>query len=300
MRFSGQQAPSDLIRCDIQYRAGAEDEDLARLFIDAIKWLVIVVLNARTHELSRLPERERWTSELLLGYATLAVNEARALLLLLSGGLHRNARVHLRSLYEFELRMCRLLDESANVAIELRDAYAYEARSLGRALGTNPSVVEAEIAAALGVPDASGVRGGKEKDALGGNMREAMRDEPSPAKRYMGSVTWASQMSHGTVLALREVAKATDGTSATFFDAATRDALGNMLLYLALWPLLHFMARLDQVFDTGLPPGADLDEVAARSDAINARLHLVSPEEEARGEAAVTEHAKRKQDASRS
>jgi hypothetical protein len=258
MRFSGQPSPSGSIICDIQYRPGPEDAELVRLFTDAIRWLVIVVLNARTNDLSAVQEKQRWTSELLLGYAVLAVNEARALLLLLGGRLNRQARVHLRSLYEFELRMRRLLDESTDVALDLRDAYAYEARSLGKDLGADPSLVEADIAVVLGISDTSAIRGAKEKDALGGNMRDAMRDEPAPEKRYVGSVKWASQMSHGTVLALGEVAKASDGAGSDFFEAATRDGFGNVLLYQGLWPLLHFIVRVDQLFDTGLPRDADL------------------------------------------
>jgi len=226
MYFSGQSEPTGAIQCAIQYKPGSEDGDLIALFAHAIRALVAVVYKARTTDVSGRPDANRWTSEFLLGYAILTVNEARSLLLLLGGGLNRHARIHGRSLWEHELHARRLVEEETNgLALKLRDAYAFEARVFGNLTDADPNAVERSIAHAIGVDDSALIRGDQERRVFGGDGRAAMKDEASPDKRYAGTVKWMGQVAHGSVLAINEIANATNGAKNDTFERAALEVV---------------------------------------------------------------------------
>ncbi|MBC5801924.1 MAG: hypothetical protein GIX03_02690, partial [Candidatus Eremiobacteraeota bacterium] len=180
-------------------------------------------------------------------------------------------------LYEYELKIKLLLTDDDKV-LKLRDAFAYEMRDFGAKLGKTVTEVDSEIARILGIDDASLVTGTKEKTALGGNVKEQMCDELQPEIRYLGTFSWVSQVSHGSVLALHELAKATDGKTDNFFFHAFSDNKADALLYYALWVVLEFVVLIEREFQVGIPGVEGLIERAAT---INARLKVVTPEQEA-------------------
>lgn len=231
MKFTGQ-PPHNKIDVTIAYREFT-DADLTDIFVKAITMLVQAVGAARVKDTSADTEAKRWAKEFLVGYGLLAIGEARSILLLFSDRLNIHARIHLRSLYEYELKIKLLLEDDEKV-LKFRDAFAYEMRDFAAKLGKTPSEIDAEIERVLGIDDASRVTGTKERDALGGNVKEQMKGELQPEVRYLGTFAWASQVSHGSVLALHELAKATDGKTNDLLFYASSDAKGNALLYYAV------------------------------------------------------------------
>lgn len=276
MKFTGQPA-QERVNVDVQFRDDNQDAELVRAMVAAIRSLATAIGAARSRDLSGEPEGRRWGLEALVGYGILAVGEVRSLLLLLSGDLAVHARVHLRSLYEYQLRASILLADEAK-ALRFRDALAYETRAFGKSLGIDPAVVEAEIAAVLGT--APGAVVGEKEKAVIGDGRKAMENELSPERRYIGTFAWPSQITHGTVLALHETAKRTAGHADDVLTVAANDDKGPHLLYSALWLVLWFAANIGDQF--GFEEHAHFDEAVASATAANARLSLVTPEQEQR------------------
>ena len=62
----------------------------------------------------------------------------------------------------------------------------------------------------------------KESDALGGSVRNQMRNEVSPQKRYFGSFAGMSWISHGSVLALREISRAVESAGPDLLSCCRR------------------------------------------------------------------------------
>jgi len=150
--------------------------------VETIKELVAAIGVARSIELSAEPEAQRWVKEFLIGFSLLAIGEARSMVLLLSDRLNRHARVHLRALYEYQLRASLLLEDPER-ALAFRDSLAYEMRHLIEPVGLPMPPVEAAIADSLGVPDASMIKGNKESLAFGGSVRDQMKDGFAPERR---------------------------------------------------------------------------------------------------------------------
>lgn len=272
----------------IPYRA-VQDENLVLALIDAIKILAAAIGSARGQDISAEPEATRWTKEFLVGFSLLAVGECRSMLLLLSDKLNRHARVHLRSLYEYELRAKALLADPKR-SLAFRDSLAYEMRDVARRLNGSMDAINAEIAESLGLADASGLVGTKEKDAFGGNVRRQMKDEVAPEKRYMGTFAWASLVSHGSILALRELSRATKDTADDLLFRATDDNKGHTLLYSACWLILWFALKLRDLFGVSI---VGAEDVVHKLMDVNKRLKVVSPEQEAAAMRAINEHAMR-------
>jgi hypothetical protein len=275
LRFTGQ-PEHEKVLIGIQYRP-TQDHELTTALIQAIQVLVTAVGEARVRDISGEPESERWLKEFLLGFSLLTVGEARSLLLLLGDNLNRHARVHLRSIYEYELRAKILLKDPAK-ALAFRDSLAYEMREAFRHLSAQSEAVNQQIAVALGVNDASTTVGAKESVAFGGTVRDQMRDEIAPEKRYAGTFAWASRVSHGSILALHELWRAVDGSRSDLLFRATSDEKGNDLLYYVLWPVLWFAGALHEKFGVRV---SGLEDTIKRALDANQRLNIVSSEHEA-------------------
>lgn len=279
----------ETVDIQIPYRA-TQDAELTETLIQAIKILVAAIGSARGQDISGDPEDLRWTKEFLVGFALLAVGEARSMLLLLSDNLNRHARVHLRSMYEYELRV-RILLTDPKKGLMFRDSLAYEMRDLCKRLSGSLEAINKEIAESLGIDEAPQVVGTKEKDAFGGSVRNQMKDEIAPEQRYIGTFAWASLVSHGSIFALRELSRATQGATADLLARSTDDDKGNVLLYNACWLILGFAGNLYSKFGVSI---AGMDLAAHKIIEINKRLKIVSPEQENKAMKARAEHLRKK------
>jgi hypothetical protein len=278
VKFTGQ-PKHERASVSVKYRDTFNDPEMTDVFVKALSMLAQAVGAARIMDISGDPEAKRWAKEFLVGYALLAIGEARSMLLLFSDRLNIHARIHLRSLYEYELKVKLLLADDEKV-LRLRDAFAYEMRVFGKKLGKTAAEVDGEIARMLGIDDASLITGTKEKTALGGNVKEQMRQELQPEIRYLGTFTWVSQVSHGSVLALHDIARGTDGKTDDFlFHASKSDNKADALLYYALWVVLELVVLIERNFEIGIP---GVDDVINRAAAVNARRKIVTREQEAK------------------
>jgi hypothetical protein len=278
----------ETVDIQIPYRA-TQDEELTETLIEAIGILVAAIGSARGQDISGDPEDLRWTKEFLVGFALLAIGEARSMLLLLSDNLNRHARVHLRSMYEYELRVKILLADPKK-GLMFRDSLAYEMRDLCKRLGGSMEAINKEIAESLGIDDTTQIVGAKEKDAFGGSVRNQMKDEIAPEQRYIGTFAWASLVSHGSILSLRELARVTQGATNDLLARSAEDDKGNVLLYNASWLTLGFAGNLYSKFGVSI---AGMEMVANKIIAINKRLTIVSPEQEDRALKARAAHMKK-------
>gem|GEM_PF-3802752 len=130
LRFSGQGLPQHH-SLRVSYRPVNQDADLMEAFVSAIKVLAHAAAMARACTKDEVTEGRRAAREALLGYAILAVGEARAFVLLLSDGLDKHARIHMRAIYEYEFRVRTLLNDDSLAPAFMR-SFAYEARAMGR------------------------------------------------------------------------------------------------------------------------------------------------------------------------
>lgn len=274
IRFTGQ-PHSEPISINIPYRAVC-DEELTLALADAITVLVRAIGFARGQDISGDAAGVRWVKEFLLGFSILAVGEARSVIMLLSDGLCRNARVHMRALFEYELRT-KLLIEDPQRALAFRDSVAFELRKLGRGMSVPSEVVESQIAQVLGIDDPSTVVGCKESGVFGGTARAQMQNEIWPEKRYFGSFAGMSWISHGSILAIREVSAAVEGAGPDLLARATDDGNGNDHLHHAAWIMLKFAGWIQEHFHAQMP---EAEAVAARIIAANERLGIISKEQE--------------------
>lgn len=288
LRFTSKE-PIGKVDVAIPYRETC-DPELTAAYVECIRTVALAVGTARGTNIEADAEDVRWTKEFLIGFALLAVGEARSLLLLVSDNLNRHARVHLRSIYEYDLR-AKLLLEDPKRAIVFRDSLAYEMRAIGKRLGGSMDALNLQIAEALGVPDASAVLGTKENAAFGGSVRDQMNDEIAPEKRYVGTFAWASQVSHGSILALRELAMAVNDAGEDLLSRAAADDKGNVLLHTTAWAILGFATRIAIQFGVTLP---DVDRITKTLIRANARLGIVSPEAEAAAMRLREEHLKKR------
>jgi hypothetical protein len=286
LRFTGNRH-NDPIAVNIAYRA-VYDEGLTFALADAIAVLVRAIGTVRGLDISSDPEDLRWTKEFLIGFALLAVGEARSLIVLLGDSLSRNARVHLRSLSEYELRV-KLLTHDPKRALAFRDSVAFELRRVGRELGASKEVIEREIAEALGISDPSRIAGAKESDAFGGSVRNQMQGEIWPDKRYFGSFAGLSWISHGSILALREISRAIDSAGSDLLSRAADDGHGNDWLHHAGWIVLKLAGSIEEQFKFAVD---GVDRAAARLIAANRRLGIISSEQEQRAWDAIEANKK--------
>ncbi|MFZ0682487.1 MAG: hypothetical protein WAM84_06395, partial [Candidatus Cybelea sp.] len=116
-----------------------------------------------------------------------------------------------------------------------------------------------------------------ESNALGGSVRNQMRNEVSPQKRYVGSFAGMSWISHGSVLALREISRAVESAGPDLLHRAADDGNGNDWLHHAGWIVLKLAGSIQEHFKFSLP---GVEAVAARLIAANQRLGVISKEQE--------------------
>lgn len=279
LRFSGQKPVAGQILFPVSHPTGYLDDALSAAFIDAVKVLVSAIGSARIRANPGSTAAEKALAEILIGFGLLAANEARAFIIVAGAGLDRHARIHFRSIMEYEFRVRRLLEDPQR-AKDFVDAYAHEARTFARDLETvDESAMEEEIERVLGSAEGGT---GPEKRALfgkGGQVKQAMSELPDGGRRYVGTFGWPSQISHGSIMALREIARAIDGVGGEFLESASRDGYGNRLAYNLIWALLHLA---DQIAARFLIPIAEQrDPVVINAMAINDRLGIISKDEEA-------------------
>ncbi|MDQ6924868.1 MAG: hypothetical protein M3154_01355, partial [Candidatus Eremiobacteraeota bacterium] len=257
------------------YRPVNQDAELIEAFVSAIKVLAHAAGMARAHPNDEGTEGRRAAREALLGYAILAVGEARSFVLLLSDGLDKHARIHMRAIYEYEFRVRTLLNDDSLAPAFMR-SFAYEARAMGRDLGTDAEKIDAEIARALNRhPD--DIESGKESAALfGGTMKKAMDDESAGTKRYAVTFRWASQISHGLIMGLREMEKSVHGADRDVFERAARAPNTETVLYVLIWPLLHLTVLLQREF--GVDVEREVSRAIVDAERVNDRLRFVSHE----------------------
>jgi hypothetical protein len=276
IKFTGQQ-PADRLSFQLSYPVGYLDEGLCDIFVDALRTLASAIGEARSRDIEELDQEQRAVREALLGFSILTFNEARAYLIVAGAGLDRHAGIHFRSIMEYEFRFKRLLKEPSR-AKALFEAFAHEFRKMAKDLElSDQDAIERSIADAIGTAEIA--NNGSEKEALfgkKGHMKGAMQDVAEGWRRYLGTFSWPSQVSHGTVLALRDLARSLEGVGSDFLTIAGRDGYGNRLAHATIWNVLYFANTTARLF------GFSIDEqvapVAKGAIAANARLGLVSPE----------------------
>lgn len=294
MKFTGQPKHTQVF-VPVKYRDVFQDAELVDIFAQVTRMLGNAVASVRQKDISAEDEVKRWGKEFLLGYGILAIGEARSILLLFSDGLNIHARIHFRALFEYQHKITVLQSDEARV-LAFRDSLAYELRAFAKQLGKTPEETNAEIARVLGVDDATIVIGSKESVALGGDVKSQMRDDLLPEKRYLGTFGWPSQVNHGSILALYELSKATDGKTDDFVIRGSTDNKGNDLLYDALWVLFQFIVFIERDFSVGIP---GVEALIQRAIKVNERMKFSKPEHEAEVHR-LREEKRKRDDAKRS
>lgn len=279
LKFTGQPRP-DRIDFRLSYPTGYLDVDLAETVEDALRALAIAIREARSYDISSETDDERAVREAMLGFGILTFNEARAFLIVAGAGLDRHARIHYRSIMEYEFRLKRILEDPTR-AKAFFDAFVHELRKLADDLEQmDEEAIDREIESTMGVP-ASSLSTGPEKKALfgkSGDVKTAMKELPYGNRRYVGTFSWPSQVSHGSIMALREVARSIAGAGSDFLDLAGRDGYGNRLAYSIIWNILSLANHIAIRFDFGLL--AYVEPVTKRAIAANERLGIISKEQE--------------------
>ena len=276
MKFAGQPR-HEKVDVNIKYRDVFQDAELVDIYVKAVTMLALAVGAARVKDISEGSEAQRWSKEFLIGYGLLTIGEARSILLLYSDGLNVHARIHFRALFEYQHKITLLLGNDARV-LAFRDSLAFELRAFAKRLGKTPEEIEAEISRVLGVDDPASVKGTKESAALGGDLKSQMKDDLLPEQRYLGTFAWTSQTNHGSILALYELAKATDGKLDDVLVHAASDNKSNDLLYDSLWVVFQFILFIERDFGIGVP---GVDELVARALKVNDRMKFSTPAHEA-------------------
>jgi hypothetical protein len=292
VKFSGQPR-HEKVDVSIKYRDVFQDAELVDIYVKAVTMLALAVGAARIKDTSGDSEAQRWAKEFLIGYGLLTVGEARSILLLYSDGLNVHARIHFRALFEYQHKITLLLGDDKRV-LAFRDSLAFELRAFAKRLGKSPEEIETEIGRVLSVDNPASVVGTKESVALGGDVRSQMKNDLLPEQRYLGTFAWTSQTNHGSILALYELSKATDGKQDDVLVHAASDNKSNDLLYDSLWVVFQFILVIERDFGIGVP---GVDDLVQRALKVNERLKFSTPEHEA--EVHRLRDEKRKRDANR-
>jgi hypothetical protein len=155
-------------------------------------------------------------------------------------------------------------------------SFAYEARTMGRELGTDADKIDAEIERALDRhPDE--VDSGKESAALfGGSLKKAMDQATKSTKRY-AVFRWASMISHGLIVGLRELEKSLSGVNRDVFERAAHAPDTEAVLYTTIWPVLHLAGLLQEEF--GVDVAVDFDQTIRDVERVNGRMRFVLQEQ---------------------
>lgn len=103
----------------------------------------------------------------------------------------------------------------------------------------------------------------RERDALGGTMAAILKKQPGGDKKYAIDHAWTSYHAHGTILGLREVARAMQGAQDDFILGALRDGMGAIYLIGANVVIGNFIHQLVTRF--GISDSADQVDYAKRN-----------------------------------
>ena len=164
-------------------------------------------------------------------------------------------------------------------------------RKVGQGLGAATETIECQIAEALGITDASTIIGERESAAFGGTVRAQMQNEVHPEKRYFGSLAGMGWVSHGSVLAIRELARSVRDAGPDLLRRAVDDENGNDWLHHAAWIMLKLAGLLQLRFGIEVQ---GMQTAAARIIAANDRLGIISKAQEAAAADALAKHETKK------
>ena len=230
---------------------------------DYIVLLDKCVSAARSYQEQSNDKKTAASLNLTVGFGLLAMSEARAALMLLSIGLERSARIHLRALYEYNLR-ARLV-QNKDTARAFMLAAGYEAREYAKSMQWPDERVLQADRRFLGDAEA-GEKAQRERDALGGNVKALIRETAGSVRDYALYFVFPSQYSHGSILALYEVSVAAQGKQQDFGEASFRDGLGKVQLLFAALQVLLLTALLIDTF--GIDVNQEWDTLDARLKAL--------------------------------
>jgi hypothetical protein len=242
-----------------------QPEENLVLLRDAITILDRCVAAARTHQGEPESKEVEASLNMMLGLGLVTVSEARALLLLLSIGLERSARIHLRSLYECQVRAS--LMRNPKTARAFRLAALSEVTKFAVWLKSTPAEIQAIERRFIGDMDEQETTL-REKDALGGTMQTLLRRESGSDEQYAALFAHPSLFSHGSVLALQEISEAVQGKTDDFLDAVFSDGTGYMSLIEAAACVLEIARLLINAF--GIVAWDDWNAVEARLRSLTA------------------------------
>lgn len=257
------QEVSETVLSDIAYYRELQPPEYLKVLRRSVRLLDRSVASARGFKAPNPESAEAATVDLLVGLAMLAMSEARALLLLTSFGLERSARIHLRSLFEYTFRAGLVQDPKT--ASAFKAAAAVEVVKLLADLGREQTEeIEAAIARYTRGLDAS-EEPVREKRALGGDVRTLIEREFANDKgAYARSFSFPSLFSHGSIVALDEVSRHTEGRGRDFPQGIFRDGQGFRLLAMATAHVLELVIMLIKAFNVEV--GDEWDALVAENE----------------------------------
>jgi hypothetical protein len=194
----------------------------SRTYHDALNLLGAALAGARRQATIPVGTDERAQFELVFGYSMLAIGEARAYWSLVSCGLETPALVHLRTLVEHAARASRIILD------------APEARRVYESLGASERDLAKDLTLEADV-----------RETLEKQFAPVIEEKPDrrifPSMADMlksgtlggvdnGEYRTMSQVLHGSILALRQVAKITNNVDEDFIAAATLDGASRLNL----------------------------------------------------------------------
>jgi hypothetical protein len=230
----------------------------SRNFHDAINLLGGSL--AASRRLTALPpgSDERAQFEVVFGYAMLTMGEARAFWALLSAQLETPALVHLRTMLEHAVRTSKLISDP-EAARKIYDSLGASERELAADLDLSPDArktLEEQFAPIVGTK--------ADRDLL--PSMKKMLSTGAVGLFDHGDYRLMSQVTHGTVLALRSVAMITNQVDRDFIFFATLDGEARKSLIRATYLVLAVTNALVYI------SGADVDDEFMRINDANVEL----------------------------
>jgi hypothetical protein len=256
----------DRIQVEIPYHPGIQHPALLAVLRDAITLLEKSVAAALGPKETLDDKKLEAPRRLTLGFCLLAMSEGRAALVLLSLGLERSARVHLRSLFEYNFRAS--LVQSPEKARMFQLAAMAEAKLFIERTGGGPEeLAKAEAQFLFDRDEDEAVV--REKAALG-DMLSQLRERYGSDSEYATRFAWPSLFSHGSILALYEVSHAIAGKGKAFAEHVFMDLRGPFGLLEGARQVAELALLLVKVF--GVETLDEWDALFGRLDELTAGL----------------------------
>jgi hypothetical protein len=261
--FTGKE-PIESANSGVAYHEGVQPREQLELLRDAIRLLDACVAAARGHRGDPTEKKKNASLDLLVGFGLAAMSESRAVIALVSIGLERSSRIHMRSLHEYCFRATLVLKDP-ETAHRFKIAAAREMRKYAAWFQLDESRVrEAEKRY---LEDAEpGQEPQREQVALGGDMASLMKKETGDDKKYATTFGLPSLFSHGSILALYELSEATANRQGAFAEGVFRDGMGADTLLQGTAAVLQMTLLMIQHFGIGALD--DWDSLKARLDKI--------------------------------